>query len=167
MGRKSVYPPPATVLWLRDYFQMKEPEPVSPYRFYKYMLARAQEYREDAERYREAVMRAVTPEERARTLFSFRYAVREAKRWEAVSYDSVRKVFYLLRKLGLIEFVREEPPIRGGHSRRLHRIVPDKKEWFGPGLQRVIWPSTYWGKRHYKWAKRLKREPPKKKWPPT
>jgi len=162
LGRKSVYPPPATVLWLRDYFQEKEPEPVSPYRFYKYMLSRAQEYREDAERYREAVMRAVTPGERARALFNFRYALREAKRWEAVSYDSIRKVFYLLRKLGLIEFIREEPPIRGGHNRRCYKIVESKKGLFQTGLQRVLWPWTYYGERHYRAAKRARRTPPKK-----
>ena len=167
MGRKSVYPPPLTIYWLRDYFQEKEPEGVNPYGFYKYMLARARDYREEAERHREAVLRAVTPEERARALLAFRTAMREAKRWQAVSYTSVRKVFYILRRLGLIEFVREEPGIRGGSPRRYHKIVEDKKPWFTTGLQRVLWPATYWGERHYRWAKRLKKEAPERKWPPV
>jgi len=166
VGRKSVYPPPNTILWLRDYLQMKEPEGVYPYEFYKYMLSRAQSYREEAERHKEAVMRAVTPEERARALFAFRYAAREAKRWEAVSYDSIRRTFYILRHLGLIEFVREGPRQRGGDYPRYHIIAPDRKEWFVTGTQRVLWPDTYWGKRHYASAKRRGLTPPKKKWPP-
>jgi len=164
MGRKSVYPPPSTVYWLRDYFQ--EVGVASPYRFYKYMLSRGRSYREEAKRYKEAVMRAITPEERARALIGFRIAIREAKRWEAVTYDSIRRVFYMLRRLDLIEFVRSEAPARGGHPRRYYRIKPGRKGWFQTGLQRVLWVQSYWGKAHYKWAKRLKRIPPAKKWPP-
>jgi len=166
VGRKSVYPPPSTIYWLRDYFQLKEPEGVNPYTFYKYLLSQSRRYREEAERLRGELARAATREERARIMLAYREAVRSAKRWGAVSYTSVRKLFYILRRLGLIEFVRDEPPSRGGSRLRFYRIVPDRKGYFITGLQRVLWPDTYWGKRHYKWAKRLKREAPAKRWPP-
>jgi len=166
VGRKGVYPPPSTIYWLRDYFQLREPHGVNPYGFYKYLLAQSEYYRGEAERLRGELARAVTREERARLIWAMREAIRAAKRWGAVSYTSVRRVFYILRRLGLIEFIRDQPPSRGGSRLRFYRIVPNRKGYFVTGLQRVLWPETYWGERHYRSAKRLKREPPARKWPP-
>lgn len=69
---------------------------------------------------------------------------------ETTSYASIRKYFYILRELGLIEFV-EEAPSAGGFPRRLYRIVPgmeDDPRWGAPQVE--LYPATKFGKRRYR-----------------
>ena len=66
------------------------------------------------------------------------------------SYASIRKYFYILRELGLIEFV-EEAPSAAGFPRRLYRIVPGMEEdprWGAPQVE--LYPATRFGKRRYR-----------------
>ena len=66
------------------------------------------------------------------------------------SYDSIRKYFYILRELGLIEFV-EEAPSAAGFPRQLYRIIPGMEEdprWGAPQVE--LYPATALGKRRYR-----------------
>jgi Ribonuclease G/E len=70
------------------------------------------------------------------------------------SYDSVRRYFYILRHLGLIEPTRKEKG-RGPIPKQLYRIVPGMEgavEWSAP--QVAMYPATRWGKVRYEKAKR-------------
>jgi len=69
------------------------------------------------------------------------------------SYDSVRRYFYILKHLGLIEPTRKEAG-RGPIPKQLYRIVPgmeDAVEWSAP--QVAMYPATRWGRRRYAKAK--------------
>jgi len=69
------------------------------------------------------------------------------------SYGSVRRYFYILRRLGLIEPTRRVPG-RGPIPRQLYRIVPgmeDAEEWMHP--QVALYPATRWGGARYARAK--------------
>jgi len=68
------------------------------------------------------------------------------------SYLSVVRYFYILRRLGLIEFVRQESG-RGRYPRRVHRIRPgmeDDPRWSAP--QVALYPETRWGGARYEKA---------------
>jgi len=72
-------------------------------------------------------------------------------------YSSFRRYFYILKKLGLIEFTREEPSEKPQlQPRRYYRVVPEysdlKRAWRKP--QVVMYPETVWGKEDYKNRKR-------------
>jgi len=81
----------------------------------------------------------------------FYKAFRKIKR--KTSYASVRRYFYILRRLGLIEPTRKVPG-RGPIPRQLYRIVPgmeDAEEWSAP--QVALYPATRWGGARYAKAK--------------
>ena len=68
----------------------------------------------------------------------------------STSYATIRKYFHYLRKLGLIEKVREEDTGHG-FPKVYYRIVPgmeDDERWFRP--QAAIYPQTALGKRRYR-----------------
>lgn len=69
------------------------------------------------------------------------------------SYASVRRYFYILKRLGLIEPVRKEPSSKGGFKRTYYRIVIyDDPRWFAP--QEALYPETRLGaKRYMKYVK--------------
>lgn len=71
------------------------------------------------------------------------------------SYDSIRRYFYILKQLGLIELVRTEPS-RGQFPRHMYRIVPgmERDPRFG-APQVELYPQTKWGKRRYRRRKEL------------
>jgi len=77
------------------------------------------------------------------------------------SYASVRRYFYILKKLGLIEPVRTEPSSKGGFPRTYYRIVIyDDPRWFAP--QEALYPETRLGKKRYekyKMAKVVEEQP--------
>lgn len=79
----------------------------------------------------------------------------------STSYESVRRYFYILKRLGLIEPVRREPSSKGGFPRTYYRIVVyDDPRWIAP--QEAIYPETRLGKRryeHYVESRRLAEEP--------
>jgi len=65
------------------------------------------------------------------------------------SYGSVRRYFYILREIGLVERVGTAPG-RGRWPRSLYRIVPgmeDDPRWGRPQVE--LYPSTRWGARRY------------------
>lgn len=133
MGKRGVFPPPSTVYWLRDL--LDKVGEINPYGFYTYCRERG---------------RAETD-------------LREAIRWSAVSYDSVRRLFYMLNHLGLIQFTREEPGIRGGQPKRFYAMIPSMDEYWQGGLQVVFWPDTYWGGRGNRyWRHKGEELPPSK-----
>ena len=71
------------------------------------------------------------------------------------SYASFRKYFYILKELGLIEFLREEPSSKGGFSRRIYRITPgkeDSEKWLSPQVE--LYPATALGASRYSKAKK-------------
>jgi len=144
MGKRGVFPPPSTVYWLRDY--MIERGEANPYGFFKYCKEQSEAHRRAAE---------LIPDP-----FLAKEEMVLSKRWGAVSYNSTRKLFYLLHRIGLIELVRTEPPNRGGRDKRFYRIAPSKERLFQGGLQRVLWPNSYWGGRRYK--KKKGEVPPEK-----
>ena len=65
------------------------------------------------------------------------------------SYDSVRRYFYILKEIGLIEsvrFVKSKAPFR----KHLYRIVPGKEDdpaWRHPQME--LWPDTGLGSAGY------------------
>ena len=67
------------------------------------------------------------------------------------SYQSVRRYFSFLKKLGLIEPTRTEPASRHGWlPRTYYRIVPgkeDAEEWYAP--QATLYPETRLGRKRY------------------
>lgn len=66
------------------------------------------------------------------------------------SYASVRRYFYICRRLGLIEPTRRVLG-RGPIPRQLYRIVPgmeDAPEWLHPQI--ALYPLTRLGKRRYR-----------------
>jgi hypothetical protein len=70
------------------------------------------------------------------------------------SYGSVRRYFYILKKLGLIEPTRREWG-RGTIPKQLYRIVPgmeDSPLWSAP--QVALYPATRFGGARYTKAKR-------------
>jgi len=74
------------------------------------------------------------------------------------SYDSVRRYFYILRELGLIEYTRTIKG-RGKFPVRLHRIVPgmeDDPRWDAPQVE--LYPATKLGRERYR--KRIERGEP-------
>jgi hypothetical protein len=76
----------------------------------------------------------------------FRRWVKMARR--RPSYASVRRLFWVCGKLGLIEKVREEPSGRG-MPRSIYRIVPGRANddaWDNP--QGVLLPETLEGRRY-------------------
>ena len=67
----------------------------------------------------------------------------------SVSYESVRRYFYILKKLGLIEHVGARPSSRG-YERHYYRIVPGREDdplWFHP--QEALYPETRLGAKRY------------------
>jgi len=69
------------------------------------------------------------------------------------SYDSVRRYFYILKRLGLIEPTRRVPG-RGPIPKQLYRIVPgmeDAPEWRAPQIE--LYPATRFGGARYAKAK--------------
>jgi hypothetical protein len=69
------------------------------------------------------------------------------------SYDSVRRYFYILKRLGLIEPTRTEKG-KAPIPRQLYRIVPGMEgapEWMAPQI--AMYPETKWGRRRYGKAK--------------
>ena len=82
----------------------------------------------------------------------FYKAYRRVKK--ATSYDAARRMFYILKKLGLIEPTRREWG-RGYIPKQLYRIVPGMANsplWSAP--QGALYPETRLGSRRY--AKREK-----------
>jgi len=79
----------------------------------------------------------------------------------STSYESVRRYFYILKRIGLIEPVRREPSSKGGFDRTYYRIVIyDDPRWFAP--QEALYPETRLGKRRYEKyieAKRVEEQP--------
>jgi hypothetical protein len=66
------------------------------------------------------------------------------------SYDSVRRYFYILKRLGLVEPTRREMG-RGAIPKQLYRIVPGKENddrWAAP--QAALYPDTRLGGTRYK-----------------
>lgn len=63
---------------------------------------------------------------------------RKRKPYQIPSYDSVRKMLYVLRRLGLIKFTREEPAdqmFKQAKPRRYLKLNPtkaDSEEWLNP-----------------------------------
>ena len=77
---------------------------------------------------------------------------RFAKVKPTTSYESVRRYFYILKRLGLIERVGTEEG-KGVWSRSLYRIVPgaeDDERWFHPQVE--LYPATRLGSRRYRMA---------------
>jgi hypothetical protein len=71
------------------------------------------------------------------------------------SYESIRRYFYIARKLGLIRLVRTEPSSKGGFSKRFYELVPGAEHdprW--EYLQIAYYPITGFGGRHGKRYKR-------------
>ena len=69
------------------------------------------------------------------------------------SYASVRRYFYILKRLGLIEPTRRVPG-RGPIPKQLYRIVPgmeDDPRWMHP--QVALYPATRFGGARYQKAK--------------
>ncbi len=69
------------------------------------------------------------------------------------SYASVRRYFYILKRLGLIEPTRKERG-RGPIPKQLYRIVPgmeDAEEWRAPQVE--LYPATRFGGARYAKAK--------------
>ena len=69
------------------------------------------------------------------------------------SYGGVRRYFYILKKLGLIEPTRREWG-RGPIPKQLYRIVPGTEEdprWTAP--QVALYPATRYGGARYQKAK--------------
>jgi len=80
------------------------------------------------------------------------------------SYNSVRRYFYILRKLGLIEFVTTAPSEKGGFPKRLYWVVPGMEEdprWAYPQI--ALYPITGFGGRHGRRYKRwVERDRPRR-----
>jgi hypothetical protein len=75
-------------------------------------------------------------------------ALRKVKK--KTSYDSVRRYFWILKKLGLVEPTRREMG-RGAIPKQLYRIVPGKENddrWGAP--QEALYPDTALGGTRYK-----------------
>ena len=69
------------------------------------------------------------------------------------SYTSVRRYFYILNRLGLIERVRTEPR-KGGFPRSYYRIrIYEDPRWYAP--QEALYPNTRLGGRRYKKMREL------------
>ena len=86
--------------------------------------------------------------------YDFYKEFREMK--PTTSYASVRRYFWILKELGLIEFVRTAPSA-AGFPRRLYRIVPgmeDDPKWGYPQI--ALFPTSGFGgrkgKRYRKWV---------------
>ncbi len=78
----------------------------------------------------------------------FLKAFRKVKK--KTSYNSCRRYFWILKKLGLIEPTRREMG-RGVIPKQLYRIVPGKEdalEWRAP--QVALYPSTRLGRSRYR-----------------
>jgi len=71
---------------------------------------------------------------------------RELSKVKRTSYDSVCRYFWILKKLGLIQLVRE-----AGRFMSVYRITPgmeDDPRWSAP--QVALYPETMWGSYRYK-----------------
>jgi hypothetical protein len=86
--------------------------------------------------------------------YDFYREFREMK--PTTSYASVRRYFWILKELGLIEYVREAPST-AGFPRRLYRIVPGREDdprWEFPQI--ALFPTSGFGgrggKRYRKWV---------------
>lgn len=67
----------------------------------------------------------------------------------STSYASIRRYFYILKRIGLIEPTRTEPSKRGGFPRTYYRIVVyDDPRWLAP--QEALYPETRLGPKRYK-----------------
>lgn len=80
------------------------------------------------------------------------------KLWRQVkkrtSYQSVRRYFWILEELGLIEFVRAEPS-KAPFRKRMYHIVSgmeDDPRWYHP--QSELYPDTALGRRHREMVER-------------
>lgn len=65
------------------------------------------------------------------------------------SYDSIRRYFYILEEIGLIESIRFEKG-KSPFPKHYYRIVPgmeDDPRWMHP--QSELWPDTKLGKKGY------------------
>lgn len=74
---------------------------------------------------------------------------------EKASYQSARRYFWILKKLGLIEPTRRELGQSHTIAKQLYRIVPGKEnasEWSAPQI--AMYPSTRYGGTRYEKAKR-------------
>lgn len=129
MGASGLPVAPATITWLRDFFEQQGL--VNPYGFVQYAHARG---------------RAILPEEEPSDVERLLAQI-ERKRWLAVSYDRVRVYFWMLRLVEAIEFDHEEPS-QHGQPRRFYRMT--KPEWFIPGLQTHFYPATALGAMRYR-----------------
>ncbi len=64
------------------------------------------------------------------------------------SYQAVRRYFWILKEIGLIEFVRAEPA-RAPFKKRIYRIIPGMEEdprWRHPQIE--LYPDTALGRRY-------------------
>jgi len=71
-----------------------------------------------------------------------------------ITYGSVRRYFWILKLLGLIEPTVRGPSERGGWPKQLYRIVPGREEdhrWYNAPV--YVYPATKWGKAGYYEAK--------------
>lgn len=139
MGIRGLSKPAQTIEWLHAY--LATTGPINSYGFYQYVQSIG-----DA-----GMSKAKTEGDR-----------QEAQAYLSVSYDSVRRLFWMLRQVGGIEFSHEEPSGRG-QPRRYYRLADER--WFFSGLQRVLWPSTGLGGTRYKSYIRSQRKPAEKRLP--
>jgi len=85
----------------------------------------------------------------------FLKAFRKVKK--KTSYDSARRYFYILKRLGLIEPTRRELG-RGVIPKQLYRIVPGMENdprWSAPQI--ALYPETRWGGARYEKRRRRKK----------
>jgi len=94
--------------------------------------------------------------------YDFFREFREVK--PTTSYGSIRRYFYILKRLGLIEFVGAVPSERGGFPKRTYRIVPRTEEdprWDYPQI--ALYPlSGFGGKKGKQYRRWVERGRPKK-----
>ena len=124
--------------WLKDFFDSQGE--VCQYQFWQYLQARA---------------RVINPDI-ARAAIERRFMTNEQKALRAVSYDRIRVIFWMLRKVNAIEKTREEPGVHG--QPKVFYIMTDPA-WFIPRLQTHFYPATQWGGMRYRSAVRQKLVP--------
>ncbi len=124
--------------WLKDFFDAQGE--VSQYDFFRYLQARA---------------RVINPDV-ARAAIERRFMTNERKALLSVSYDRIRVIFWMLRKVKAIQKTREEPGTHG-QPKVFYEKLDDA--WFIPRLQTHFYPATQWGGMRYKAAVEQRKVP--------
>jgi len=77
----------------------------------------------------------------------------EDKGYVPPTYSSMRVLFYILRKLGLVRKVRQEPAMKKGYYRKsIYAVVPgmeDAEEWIDPST--AYYRPRRWEERRKAW----------------